>query len=137
MRGDELGILPGGRARRVRLEPRTDERGSLLPVEFASLPFEPRRVFVVNGVPVGGVRGGHSHRRGQQLLICVSGSVDVELRDNGSVERVTLDRAGGGLLVEAGVWAEQTYLEAGSVLLVFASEPYDADSYERDDAIAS
>ena len=28
-----------------------DERGSLVPIEFSSLPFVPMRVFVVSGVP--------------------------------------------------------------------------------------
>jgi hypothetical protein len=31
--------------------------------------------------------------------------------------------------VSAGIWGEQTYIDAQSVLLVLASDPYDADSY--------
>ncbi len=34
-----------------------------------------------------------------------------------------------GLWFGPGVWCQQTYLDVGSVLLVFSSEAYDPDSY--------
>ena len=42
---------------------------------------------------------------------------------------VTLDNNGPALLMGAGVWGEQIYVEQHSVLLVLASDPYDASSY--------
>ena len=44
-------------------------------------------------------------------------------------ERLMLSPGAPGLLVGPGVWCQQTYLAEGSVLLVFASEPYDPSSY--------
>ena len=43
--------------------------------------------------------------------------------------QITLDSNGPALLVSAGVWGEQTYVEQHSVLLVLASDRYDASSY--------
>src|SRR3546814_3738939 len=98
-------------------------------VRSASRPVTPRRAFTVHGVPAGTSRGGHAHARGQQLLVCLSGEVIVELRFRGEIEQVRLARPNNALLVDAGVWARQTYLD-DAVLLVLASEPYDADSYQ-------
>jgi dTDP-4-dehydrorhamnose 3,5-epimerase-like enzyme len=109
-----------------------EKRGLLLPFDFASLPFVPARMFVVRNVPVGTVRGGHTHREQQQLLFCLSGSLEVSLAGGGEYTRVVLDSPAKGLLIEPGVWSSQTFLEADSVELVFASGPYDPLEYIRD-----
>ena len=126
----EAGRLLRGAALVYQLPEHADARGALLPMEFAALPFAPRRAFTVHGVPAGTSRGGHAHARGQQLLVCLSGEVIVELRFRGEIEQVRLARPINALLVDAGVWARQTYLD-DAVLLVLASEPYDADSYQH------
>jgi dTDP-4-dehydrorhamnose 3,5-epimerase-like enzyme len=118
-----------GRARLVALERHFDERGALLPLEFDRLPFMPRRLFTVAGAPAGTVRGGHAHRRGHQLLVCLQGRVDLRLRRADEEARVALAANGPAMLVGAGIWCEQTYVDEGSVLLVLASEPYDPQSY--------
>ena len=118
-----------GLASRVPLRAFKDERGSLLPLDFPSLPFEPRRVFVVQDVPPGTVRGKHAHHRSRQLLIRLAGRIEVEMRFAGGTARTLLLDSQSGLLLEAGVWAAQTYLDPGSSLLVLASEPFDLASY--------
>lgn len=117
-----------GAVRLCRLPQHTDARGALLPLEFHALPLVPRRAFLVHGVPAGTSRGGHAHACGQQLFVCLAGEVIVELEFRGEAEHVRLSRPIDALLVDAGVWARQTYLD-DAVLLVFASEPYDADDY--------
>lgn len=126
--------VPGfeGLARRVPLPARTDARGRLLPLEFDHLPFTPRRVFTVADVPAGTVRGGHGHRAGQQLLVGLQGRIEILLRHGPREATTVLLPAGPGLLLQAGVWCRQTYAQAHSVLLVFASEPYDPASYVED-----
>jgi len=113
----------------VKLQPVLEDQGSLLPIDLRALPFEPKRVFVICGVPPGTTRGGHAHRKGVQLLVRVSGQILVELRHDGGPDEVLLDDSTAGLLVPAGVWSSQTYLTADAALLVVASEPYDQDSY--------
>ena len=114
----------------VDLPDRSDPRGRLLPLDFAALPFVPARAFVIYETPAGCLRGGHAHRRGSQILIRLSGRVAVHLRFGGERRDVLLDATDCGLVIGPGVWARQTYLDAGSTLLVLASDPYDPTSYE-------
>ncbi|WP_051229975.1 sugar 3,4-ketoisomerase [Haliea salexigens] len=118
-----------GKAHLLHLQRHRDARGCLLPLEFDQLPFAPQRLFTVSEADPGTQRGGHGHRRGQQLLVCLAGRIDVALQYGSERAEVTLDSNGPALLVSAGVWGEQTYVEQHSVLLVLASDPYDASSY--------
>jgi dTDP-4-dehydrorhamnose 3,5-epimerase-like enzyme len=124
-------VLSQGHAWLYRLPAIADPRGELVPLDFAALPFVPRRAFLVQGTPAGQVRGGHGHAHGQQLLVCVAGRVDVELRHRGASEQVALHAGRDALLVKAGVWARQVYGD-GAVLLVLASSAYDPDAYVRE-----
>ena len=109
-----------------------EPRGVLTEIDFTSLPFQPVRIFFVTDVPPGSVRGRHTHRHGQQILICQLGRVQVRLRSEDAQELVVLEPDGPGLLLDAEVWAEQSYLESNSTLLVLCSHPYDPESYLDD-----
>lgn len=100
-----------------------------MPLDFRSLPFQPCRIFTVSGAPAGTHRGGHGHHAGEQLLICLEGRIDLWMRRQNEEARASLAPAGPGLVLGAGVWCRQTYVSAGSVLLVLASTPYDPASY--------
>jgi hypothetical protein len=110
----------------------SDPRGRLTAIELGDIPFPVQRVFVITDVPAGTRRGGHSHRRGVHALFCLRGRIDVQLRSQRGVSHVLLVPDGVGLEIAAGVWSEQHYLEAGSELLVLASESYDASVYETE-----
>lgn len=124
----------GGQARLVACPGHADARGILTPFAFDQLPFVPCRAFTVSDTPAGGVRGGHGHRAGMQLLVCLHGRIEVLMRHQGEEAALTLESAAHGLLVGPNVWCQQRYVTAGSVLLVFASEPYDPASYIREPA---
>ena len=47
-----------------------DHRGLLVPIEFAQLPFMPKRLFYVSNVPKGEERGNHAHYNTKQILTC-------------------------------------------------------------------
>ena len=49
--------------------------GRLTSAEAPSLPFAPQRVFMVDSVPAGQIRGAHAHRSCDQILIATSGAV--------------------------------------------------------------
>lgn len=124
--------LFAGRVTLIELTDRVDGRGGLLPFDFRDLPFQPRRAFITHDVPAGTTRGGHAHKQGMQLLIRVSGRVLVALRDARKQETCVLQRSDIGLLIGPGIWSQQTYLEPGTSLLVFASTSYDSASYLTD-----
>lgn len=121
-----------GRARRFTFTVEADGRGTLTPFSFESLPFKPSRCFAVCGSIAGALRGGHAHRKTQQLLVCLRGRIEVRMRFADKEAQVLLEPGSPGLLIGRRVWAQQRYLEAESVLLVFADEPYDPDSYIED-----
>lgn len=106
-----------------------DARGRLTALDADVLPFQPARVFFVSDMPAGTRRGGHGHRRGDQLLICLAGRIEVAF-DSGSGREVVVCRPGGsGLLIPRGVWAQQTYVEERSILLVLCSHAFDPEDY--------
>jgi hypothetical protein len=107
-----------------------DDRGKLsLGAVGAELPFTPVRYFLVYDVPVGEIRGSHAHRRSEQFMIAVSGTIVVTLDDGTSRVEHRLDRPNLGLHVPADVWGEQRYLTPDARLLVLASEVYDRTDY--------
>ena len=110
-----------------------DMRGMLSVGEFErDLPFTPKRYFVVFGVPSTEVRGEHAHRTCHQFLVCVSGSMAVVVDDGTRREEFRLDSPDAGLQISPLVWATQYRFSRDAVLLVFASEHYDASDYVRD-----
>jgi len=124
--------LFGGKVKLVTLPNFTDARGSLVPLEFSQLPFVPSRAFIVHHTPADTVRGGHAHALNRQLLLCVAGRLAVRLLFKGQEENVVLENASQGLVIDPGVWAEQRYVEPGTTVCVFSSEPYDPDDYLTD-----
>jgi UDP-2-acetamido-3-amino-2,3-dideoxy-glucuronate N-acetyltransferase len=110
-----------------------DLRGSLAVGEFPQqVPFIPKRYFIVFDVPGKDVRGEHAHRRCHQFLVCLRGSLSVVLDDGKSSEEILLDRPSIGLYLPPLIWAVQYRYSADALLLVFASDPYDAGDYIRD-----
>lgn len=122
-----------GEARFVALTTATDLRGSLTAVDHESdLPFRAERSFVVYDVPTRDVRGEHAHRRCEQLLVCLRGSVRALVDDGHDRREVLLDRPDRGLYIPAMVWGSQYRYSADAVLLVYASRPYEDHDYIRD-----
>ena len=131
--GDDPITLLDGSVRIVELECFTDERGTLTPITLDDLGFSVARAFVVRA-PRAAVRGGHAHRSVRQVLFRASGAIDVEVRRGGARARLTLDEEHPAVLVEAGVWAQQTYVGDDSTLIVFADGPYEPTEYSNGDA---
>jgi UDP-2-acetamido-3-amino-2,3-dideoxy-glucuronate N-acetyltransferase len=134
--GASAGAAGSGRVTAVQLLrlPRfADLRGRLTVGDIAdSLPFVPRRFFIVNEVPSKEVRGEHAHRACHQLLLCVSGSVTVMVDDGRHRDEYLLDSPHLALHVPPRVWASQYRYSADAAMLVMASDPYDPDDYIRD-----
>jgi dTDP-4-dehydrorhamnose 3,5-epimerase-like enzyme len=115
-----------------RLKHVRDPRGDLAVGNFPSeIPFVPARFFLVFGVDSKDIRGEHAHRRCAQFLVCVSGSCVVSADDGRSREELLLDRRDIGLYLPPMIWGAQYQYTADACLLVFASEPYDANEYIR------
>jgi UDP-2-acetamido-3-amino-2,3-dideoxy-glucuronate N-acetyltransferase len=110
-----------------------DSRGSLSFAEYQeSLPFLPKRFFLVFNVGEGQTRGGHAHKTVQQLLVCAKGSCLVSLDDGKTRDEIWLDRPELTLYLPPKIWATQSQFSSDAVLVVLASNVYDPDEYIKD-----
>lgn len=108
------------------------DAGYLTPIEaMRDIPFEIKRIYCITRVPGEVARGFHSHRRLEQALICLSGSVNIRLKNPYEENVVTLDSPAKGLYVGHMVWREMFDFSEHAVLLVLASEYYGEDDYIR------
>ena len=118
-----------GRVRTYSFLAVNDGSASLLPVELADAALGPIvRAFVIDA-PAGTMRGGHGHRRGSQLLVRLSGEIDIDLAHGGETATVVLDDRQNAVRIDAPVWSRQTYRGDSPRLAVFCDTPYDPDSY--------
>lgn len=110
-----------------------DERGNLVVVEGGvDIPFVIQRAFYLYGSDSEVVRGRHANRKSEFVLINVSGKSKIRV-DNGFEQRIVeLDRPRMGLYLSTMVWKDMYDFSVDSVLLVLASEHYDAAEYIRD-----
>ena len=109
-----------------------DLRGDLTVGEFRrDVPFDPQRYFVVFGVPGREVRGEHAHHRCHQFLVCVRGQFSVVADDGEQRVEVSLDAPNRGLYLPPMTWGIQYKHSPDAVMLVFASDYYDASDYIR------
>lgn len=106
-------------------------RGNIGVIENSTIPFKVKRVYYLFDIPSGAKRGGHAHKKLKQVLIAISGSFDVVLKDGKSKEVITLNRPDRGLLIENNMWRELENFSSGSVCLVLASEEFSEDDYIR------
>lgn len=114
-------------------QPHGDERGMLVALEeLRDIPFAIRRVYFMYGTRAGFVRGKHAHKSLRQILVCIHGSCKVRLDNGAEQKEVNLERPYEGLYVPPGMWREMYDFSPDAVLLVLASEPYDAGDYIRD-----
>lgn len=95
------------------------------------IPFAIRRIYYIHHVPVGCVRGGHAHRKLNQLLWCPYGSITILLDDGTQKAEVPLDIPAKGLLVGPSMWREMRWEQKDSVLCVAADDFYDENDYIR------
>lgn len=96
-----------------------------------AMPFSVRRVFTVRAHDVS-ERGRHAHKKCRQVMACLIGRCDVTVDDGKNRKTVGLARPQDALFVPASIWAEQSYREPGTILMVLCDRLYDEDDYIRD-----
>lgn len=110
-----------------------DARGHLVVAEGGrDIPFNIKRVFYIYGSDQNVVRGKHANRKTEFVLINVAGTSKIKVKDGEGNEAVYhLDRPHIGIYLPTMVWKDMYDFSSDSVLLVLASEHYDANEYIR------
>jgi dTDP-4-dehydrorhamnose 3,5-epimerase-like enzyme len=127
--------MPSGldRARLIELPKIGDHRGFLTVAENnRQVPFDIRRVYYLYDLPENTHRGGHAHKLHEELVLPLAGSFDVTLDDGQHRKTFHLDQPNIGLFMPTMVWHELANFATGSVCMVLASQPHDAEDYYRD-----
>jgi hypothetical protein len=103
-----------------------EDRGALLAVELADVPFGVRRAFVVTGPPGGADRGDHPAPCAEAIVL-VSGCVTLRIGspDAPTADELCLDAAGQSAVVRRGEHVSYRLHDEHSRILVLAEEPYE------------
>ena len=110
-----------------------DERGKLVVVEGGqTIPFDIARVFYIYGSDATVVRGQHANRESEFVLINVAGQSKVRIMDGKEEFIIELNRPMTGVYIPKMVWKDMYDFSKDSVLLVLASDHYNAEEYIRD-----
>lgn len=112
-----------------------DSRGSLSFLEeLKDIPFEVKRVYWLNDVPEQQVRGGHAHKTGEQVIVCIQGVIEVVLESQeGERLTYTLDQSDKGLYIPP-IWWGKMLFKGKAMLLGLASDEFSEDDYIRNRA---
>jgi len=96
------------------------------------VPFEIKRVYWTYFTPNNVQRGGHAHKKLQQIIFAVSGTIEFNMKGPDHYkEKIILDKPNIGLYIPKLIWREIKFSHS-AVLLCLASELYDESDYIRD-----
>ena len=112
----------------------SDPRGNLTFVQHPDqLPFEISRVFWTYDMPSGEKRGGHAYKTQQEIIVALSGSFDVIIREfDGSEKIVSLNKPNVGLYLGPNIWREMNNFSTNSLSLHLCSTRYSQSDYIKD-----
>ena len=108
-----------------------DPRGNLTFIQFPDqIPFEIQRVFWTYNVPGGEIRGGHAYKAQHEVIIAISGSFDIIIKEsNGELKRIHLNRGYEGLHLPPNTWRHLENFSTNAVSLHLSNSAYDASDY--------
>jgi hypothetical protein len=101
-------------------------------VEFSTLDFVPARMYWLFNVPSGHERGNHAHKTLNQLLIVVSGSVEIEIFEGATNKTFNLDQSSPALRLKPGLWRVLRNFSENASVVVLCDQAYDENDYIRD-----
>ena len=107
----------------------TEVDGLLGVMEFAGVPFVPKRFFWLSAIDGNAIRADHAHRTCHQMLVCLAGSLTATITNIENEVVVYSMSAGTTIHLEPLHWLELSSFSTDSVLGVMASEPYDENEY--------
>jgi len=112
-----------------------DPRGNLSFLESGKhVPFKIKRTYWIYDVPGGEVRGGHAFKEQQELVIVLSGSLDIVVFDGSEEKKYSLNRSYYGLYIPNGLWRHMENFATNTLALVTSNTSFDENDYIRNKA---
>ena len=111
----------------INLKDVEDSRGNIIVMTQNDVPFKIRRVFVI--FHQNGLRGNHAHKITHQFLVCLKGSIKVKIINRYTESYFILNDKRKSLYVPPMTWLELSDIDAGSIIMVLASEDYEEKDY--------
>lgn len=111
----------------IDLKTFTDKRGNLTVIEKV-LPFDIKRIFYIYSVD-DSVRGGHRHHRTVQAAICIKGECKIFNNNGSKKDTFYLNNPSKCLILESQDWHQMYEFSEDAILMVLASENFDAKDY--------
>jgi len=106
--------------------------GYISVAEGDSLPFEVKRVYWTYYTPQDVERGNHAHKNLQQILVAVSGVIDLKIETaSGETYHFVLDSPTRGVYLPSMCWRTIKYSH-NAVQMCLANMEYDESDYIRD-----
>ena len=117
----------------IQLPKITDVRGNLSFLQNEDqIPFNIKRVFWIYDVPGGEKRGGHAFKTQQELIIVISGSIDIVVIDShGKETKFYLNRSYSGLYIPPMHWRHLENFSTNSVSVHLSSADFSEADYIR------
>jgi hypothetical protein len=108
----------------------SDDRGNLTFIQHPDhLPFGIKRAYWIYDVPSGQTRGGHAFKTQKELIVCLSGSLEVYISDGKIEESYNLNRPFNALFVPELNWRQLRNFSTNTVVLILNSDNYNEEDY--------
>ena len=116
----------------IQLPKILDPSGNLSFLESENhIPFEIKRTYWIYDVPGGETRGGHAFKEQKELIIVLSGSLDIVIFDGHEEKRFSLNRSYYGLYIPNGIWRHMENFATNTIALVVSSTSFNEKDYIR------
>ena len=107
------------------------ESASLFVFEFGRLPWQPRRMYLMQDFVNGKTRGNHAHKTLSQIFIVISGSIRLDIYRGSECTTYDLSRQSGEIVLSPGAWRVISNASPDAIVLVLADAQYDETDYLR------
>lgn len=104
--------------------------GNLTVIE--DIGFDIKRVFYISNVPSNTERGNHGHKNTTQFLVCISGSIDIIIKNDNGVFNFTLNSdSKQGIMMPPNNYIIMKNFSKDGILLVSADKCFKDDIYYK------
>jgi len=120
------------KAKLVSLPKILDKRGNLSVIESESqVPFSIKRTYLIYDVPGGEIRGGHAFFEQKEMIVALSGSLDIIVFNGVKEQKFSLNRSYQGLYIPNGLWRHMENFATNTLVLVISNTNYNENDYIR------